>query len=91
MNREKEAGIEHREVRVRQSRQRAELHGNPVGMGKGLGSQLAMQLPAPFCPILPQMGTRDSKQILEMLAKGIPEARLTQEAKASVERLGRRR
>jgi hypothetical protein len=39
---------------------------------------------------LERIGTREAKQVLEALARGAPEARLTQEAKASLQRLGRR-
>jgi hypothetical protein len=38
-----------------------------------------------------QFSTLEAKQLLESLAKGAPEARLTQEAKASRQRLARRR
>jgi WD40 repeat protein len=37
--------------------------------------------------VLEQMGTPDARQTLQNLAQGAPEARLTQEAKASLERL----
>jgi hypothetical protein len=37
--------------------------------------------------ILEHIGTVEAQQILESLAKGAPEARLTQEAKASLDRL----
>jgi RNA polymerase sigma factor (sigma-70 family) len=40
--------------------------------------------------VLEQVGTTEARQVLETLAKGAPEARLTQEAKASLERLARR-
>jgi RNA polymerase sigma factor (sigma-70 family) len=40
--------------------------------------------------VLEQIGTTEGQRILEALAKGTPEARLTQEAKASLERLSRR-
>jgi RNA polymerase sigma factor (sigma-70 family) len=39
---------------------------------------------------LEDMGTAEARQLLEALAKGAPEARLTREAKAALERLGRR-
>jgi hypothetical protein len=37
--------------------------------------------------VLERIGTAEARQTLQMLAKGVPEARLTQEAKASLERL----
>jgi hypothetical protein len=40
--------------------------------------------------VLEHIGTPEAKQVLQNLAKGAPEARLTQEAKASLERLSRR-
>jgi hypothetical protein len=40
--------------------------------------------------LLEQIGTPEARQVLESLAKGTPEARLTQEAKASLKRLARR-
>jgi hypothetical protein len=40
--------------------------------------------------VLERVGTDDARQVLEELAEGDPEARLTQEAKAAAERLGRR-
>jgi RNA polymerase sigma factor (sigma-70 family) len=39
--------------------------------------------------VLEQTGTREARQVLEALAQGTPEARLTQEAKSSLERLAR--
>ena len=39
---------------------------------------------------LEQMGSPDARQLLQRLAQGAPEARLTLEAKASLERLARR-
>jgi hypothetical protein len=39
---------------------------------------------------LEQMGSLDSRQLLQRLSQGAPEARLTLEAKASLERLARR-
>jgi hypothetical protein len=39
---------------------------------------------------LEYLGTPAAERLLRSLAKGMPEARLTQEAKASLERLGRR-
>jgi hypothetical protein len=36
--------------------------------------------------VLEQTGTAEARQVLEALAKGAPEARLTQEARASLER-----
>ncbi|HMC64722.1 MAG TPA: hypothetical protein VKI65_07270, partial [Gemmataceae bacterium] len=39
--------------------------------------------------VLEHIGTPEAKQLLQALAKGAPEARLTQEAKAALERLGR--
>ncbi len=41
--------------------------------------------------VLEYVGTAEAKQVLAALAQGVPEARLTQEAKAAVERLGRKR
>jgi WD40 repeat protein len=40
--------------------------------------------------VLEHAGTPEARQVLEGLTKGAPEARLTREAKASLERLGRR-
>jgi hypothetical protein len=40
--------------------------------------------------VLEHIGTSEARQVLEGLAKGVPEARLTREAKASLERLARR-
>ena len=40
--------------------------------------------------VLEHIGTPEAKQVLQTLAKGAPEARLTQEAKASLERLTKR-
>jgi hypothetical protein len=40
--------------------------------------------------VLEYIGTAEVKQVLQALAEGTPEARLTQEAKASLERLARR-
>jgi WD40 repeat protein len=40
--------------------------------------------------VLEHIGTPEAKQVLQNLAKGAPGARLTQEAKASLERLSRR-
>ena len=39
---------------------------------------------------LEQIGTPPAREALEALARGAPEARLTQEAKASLERVARR-
>jgi hypothetical protein len=39
--------------------------------------------------VLERLGTADARQLLERLAKGPREARLTQEAKAALERLAR--
>jgi WD40 repeat protein len=39
---------------------------------------------------LERIGTPEARQLLEMLAQGAPEARLTREAKASLQRLARR-
>ena len=41
--------------------------------------------------ILEHIGRPEAKQVLQTLAKGVPEARLTQEATASLERLSKRR
>jgi hypothetical protein len=40
--------------------------------------------------VLEHIGTSEAEQLLQTLAKGAPEARLTQEAKASLERLVKR-
>jgi RNA polymerase sigma factor (sigma-70 family) len=40
--------------------------------------------------VLEHIGTSEARQVLEGLTKGMPEARLTREAKASLERLARR-
>ncbi len=40
--------------------------------------------------VLEHIGTAEARQVLAGLAKGAPEARLTQEAKASLERLAKR-
>jgi hypothetical protein len=40
--------------------------------------------------VLETIGTPEARQVLERLARGVPEARLTQEAKASLERLAKR-
>jgi hypothetical protein len=40
--------------------------------------------------VLEYLGTPDAKRLLEALAKGIPAARLTQEARAALSRLARR-
>jgi truncated hemoglobin YjbI len=40
--------------------------------------------------VLEHIGTPEARQVLKVLAEGAPEARLTQEAKASLERLARR-
>ena len=40
--------------------------------------------------VLEQIGTPEAKEILQTLAKRAPDARLTQEAKASLERLAKR-
>jgi hypothetical protein len=40
--------------------------------------------------VLEQIDTTEGQRLLESLAQGTPEARLTQEAKASLERLSRR-
>jgi WD40 repeat protein len=40
--------------------------------------------------VLEQVGTPEARGVLEMLAKGAPEARLTQEAKAALARLAKR-
>jgi dipeptidyl aminopeptidase/acylaminoacyl peptidase len=41
--------------------------------------------------VLEQIGTAEAQDILKRLAKGAPESRLTQEARASLERLAKRR
>jgi hypothetical protein len=40
--------------------------------------------------VLEGIGTREAREVLGKLVKGMPEARLTREAKASLERLARR-
>lgn len=40
--------------------------------------------------VLEQLGTPEARQVLEALAKGAPDVQLTEEAKASLQRLGRR-
>jgi predicted Zn-dependent protease len=40
--------------------------------------------------VLELAGTQQARQVLQELAKGAPEAQLTQEAKAALERLARR-
>ena len=40
--------------------------------------------------VLERIGSPDARRVLEALAKGVPEARLTREAKAALERLVRR-
>ena len=41
--------------------------------------------------LLEMLGSAEASQLLQELAQGAPEARLTQEAKASLERLAKRR
>ena len=40
--------------------------------------------------VLERIGTPEARQVLAKLADGAPEARLTQEAKASLQRLAKR-
>jgi hypothetical protein len=40
--------------------------------------------------VLEHLGTPEARRVLEALAKGLPDARLTREAKASLERLAKR-
>ena len=40
--------------------------------------------------VLENIGTKQARSVLEKLAKGAPEARLTQEAKAALKRMARR-
>ena len=40
--------------------------------------------------LLERIGTKEARELLEEYAKGAPAARLTREAKASLERLGKR-
>jgi hypothetical protein len=40
--------------------------------------------------VLERMGSAEAKSLLEMLANGAPEARLTREAEAALQRLARR-
>jgi sugar lactone lactonase YvrE len=51
--------------------------------GEGLRQTRALE-------VLEGIGTAEAKKVLEELAKGAPDARLTQEAKASLERLAKR-
>jgi hypothetical protein len=55
----------------------------PGRSGEGLRALRAVE-------VLEQIGTPDAQVVLRALAKGLPEARLTQEAKASLERLAKR-
>jgi hypothetical protein len=41
--------------------------------------------------ILERIGTPDARRVLEALAKGAAQARLTQEARATLQRLAKRR
>jgi hypothetical protein len=48
----------------------------------------ALLAPVRAIEVLEHIGTAEARHVLTELAKGLPEARLTQEAKASLERLG---
>jgi hypothetical protein len=70
------------EVRRRVQQLLERLKG-PVPPGRRLQAFRAVE-------VLEHIDTPEAQQILEALAKGAPEARLTQEAKASLERLAYR-
>jgi RNA polymerase sigma factor (sigma-70 family) len=69
------------EVRLRVTRLLEQL--NAVKMPTQLRSQRAIE-------VLERMGTPEARKVLEDLAKGVSEARQTQEAKASLDRLTRK-
>jgi hypothetical protein len=56
---------------------------NEVPSPEALGTLRAME-------VLEHWGTAEARQILERLAQGIPEARVTREAKEALEQLGKR-
>src|SRR5262249_44026058 len=41
--------------------------------------------------VLERVGTKEAKEVLQALAKGVPGARLTRDAQLALERLGRRK
>jgi hypothetical protein len=67
-----------------------------VAEGRGRVEQLLAQQPPGHLralrgiEALEHLGTAEARQVLRAVADGLPEARLTQEAKASLQRLGRR-
>jgi hypothetical protein len=76
------------------------LAGNPSPEARRRAEGLLGRLDGPLPPgellralraveVLECLGTPESRQVLEVLARGAPEARLTREAKASLERLAR--
>ncbi len=67
------------EARRRLEKLLADLEGS-IPVGERLRDSRAIE-------VLEHIGTPDALQVLEFLAKGAPEARLTQEAKASLDRL----
>jgi hypothetical protein len=77
---------------------RQKLQSNlPLEMRRRVEELLQKAEPAPdrlrevrAIEVLEHIGTADAKEVLQMMANGAPEARLTQEAKASLERLANR-
>jgi hypothetical protein len=76
------AGVSSLELRRRVERVLASLRG-PVTDPDRLRHLRALE-------VLETIGNRQARQVLESIAGGTPDARLTQEAKASLERLARR-
>jgi hypothetical protein len=76
------AGVSSLELRRRVERVLASLHG-PVTDPDRLRHLRALE-------VLEAIGNRKARQVLESIAGGTPDARLTQEAKASLERLAKR-
>ena len=70
------------EVRRRVQKLLGTLAG-PVASPEGLQAMRAVE-------VLERIGSAEVRKLLEKLAKGAPEARLTQDAKASLERLARK-
>jgi hypothetical protein len=70
------------EVRQRVEQLLEKLHG-PITNPEQLRMIRAVE-------VLEHIGTPEAKQVLRSLAKGAPEARLTKEAMASLERLAKR-